>query len=346
VRGRILLRPGAPETTLALPASAPLVGNLGPVAAPSHDRRLVAYNTWRWSRPIDWQRSLGDQGIDRGDVLGTPQVHVHDLRLGTDETLEPGSFSSAWRDDGALAYVRGTSPSYRAGMPFAGDVVVRSRVDDPPVVWSQQPGRYLVEAWAGRRLVVRHAVEGESGDIVVFDRAGSVRLLAADADLLAVSPRGDEVLVAASAAATSTPFVALISIADAHEEARLPLDAIRDPVTNAPLEDIAGIGSWRGGDAVAASSTGLVVFRAGAGRLAVEQVLHVADAAKPGGGFYEPQLAADGRTIVTWADLPASGGRRSAQFVCDRYALQCTEGAAVPSSTAPRPVYDPGGGDG
>jgi hypothetical protein len=121
---------------------------------------------------------------------------------------------------------------------------------------------------------------------------------------------------------------------------------IVDPVTKAPLDDVTGIGSWRGDDVVAASSAGLVVLRARDGHLSVEQVLHVDPAAKPGGGFYEPQFSDDGRTIVTWADLPRTGGRESAQFVCDRYALTCDESAPVPSASAPRPVYDPSGGEG
>ena len=344
VRGRVLFRPHGSKTTLTMPASAPLVGNLGPVATESRDGRYLAYNTWTWVKPIDWRRSLGAQGIARGDPLGTPRVHVRDLRRPSDEALEPGSFSIAWRSDGGLAYVRGSTTSYRDGMPFVGDVVVRSRVGDEPASWSRAPDRYLVEAWAGRRLLVRRAVDGEAGDLLVFDGPGSFRILATDADLIAVSPAGAEAVVVASRAQTATPSVELISTANGAEEARIALGSIVDPVTRTPLQDVVGIGSWRGDEVVAASSAGLVVFRVRAGSLSVEQVLHVDAAARAGGGFYEPQLSGDGRTVVTWADLPETGGRESAQTVCDRYALTCTESAPVPSSSAPRPVYDPSGG--
>ena len=346
VRGRLLTGFARGRSVLALPAAAPLVGNLGPVAAPSRDRRYVAYNTWRWARPIDWQRSLDEQGISTGDALGLPQLHVRDLRTANDAALEPGTFSVAWRADDAIAYARGTTPDYRANTPFLADVVVRRQLAGEPVVWSAEPGRYLVEGWAGQHLIVRRQVPGETGELLVFDGPGLVRPLAADADLIAISPSGATVVIAEGAANSQAPSIRLLSVVDGSEQARLELAEIVDPVTREPVEDVGGIGSWRGNRVVAAASSGLVVLRAASGRLSAEQVLHVDTATRPGGGFYEPQFADDDeRTIVTWADLPASGGRESAQFVCDRYALACDEGPPVPSARAPRPVYDPSGGN-
>jgi hypothetical protein len=346
LRGRFLSGFGRSKVVLPLAASAPLVGNLGPVAAPSRDRRYVAYNTWHWAKSIDWQRSLGDQGIATGDPLGRPQLHVLDLREGTDLALDPGSFSVAWRPDGAIAYARGNPPDYRANTPFATDIVVRHGSEAAPVVWSQAAGRYLVEGWAGRKLVVRSASGAGRAALAVFDGPGSERPLAEDAELIAISPSGADVLLADSGAEVAARAVRLVSVADGAEEARLDLSAIVDPVTRMPVADVVGIGSWHGDRVVAATSSGLVVFRVSGRRLSVEQLLHVDAASRPGGGFYEPRFAdADDRTIVAWADLPATAGRESAQFVCDRFALTCTESAAVPSTRAPRPVYDPSGGD-
>jgi hypothetical protein len=346
VQGRLLS--GFGRSTLALPvaASAPLVGNLGPVAAPSRDRRYLAYNTWHWAKTIDWRRSLAEQGIGTGDPLGGPQLHVLDLRGGRDTALDPGSFSVAWRRDGTIAYARGHPPEYRANTPFDSDVVVGQKLDAAPTVWSRAPGRYLVEGWAGRRLIVRAAAAGGGGGLVAFDGAGAERPLADDADLIAISPSGADILVTESAAAALVPAIRLISVADGAEEARLDLTEVVDPVTRTPVSDVVGLGSWQGDRAVAATSSGLVVFHVSGGRLSVEQVLHVDSASRPGGGFFEPRFDdSDEHTIVAWADLPESGGRESAQFVCDRYALACTESAAVPATSAPRPVYDPSGGD-
>ena len=346
VRGRFLSGFGPSNVALPLAASAPLVGNLGPVAAPSRDRRYLAYNTWQWAKPIDWQRSLRQQGIATGDPLGRPQLRVLDLRDGADTPLEPGSFSVAWRSDGTIAYARADPPDYHANTPFAADVVVRRGIRATPTVWSASPGQYLVEGWAGRRLIVRSASTGGRGALVAFDGPGSERPLAADADLIAISPNGGDLLTAESAAEAAAPTMRLVSVADGAEEARLELTAIVDPVTRAPVTDVVGLGSWHGDHVVAATSSGLVVFRASGGHLSVEQVLHVDPATRPGGGFYEPRFGdSDDHTIVAWADLPATGGRESAQFVCDRYALTCDETAAVPSASAPRPVYDPSGGD-
>src|SRR5919201_2710200 len=346
VRGRSLSGLARRGITLASAAAAPLVGNLGPVAAPSRAGRYLAYNTWKWARSIDWQRSLEEQGISTGDPLGRPQLRIRDLRTADETAFEPGSFSVAWRADGAIAYARGTIPDDRANTAFLADVVVRRDVDAEPVTWSVAPDRYLVEGWAGRRLIVRRQVSGETGELLVFDGPGAPRPLAHDADLIAIDPSGSDVIVVESAAHTLLPSVRLIAVADGREEALLDLAEIVDPTTRAPVEDVVGIGSCRGERVVAAASTGLVIFRVDGRHLSVEQVLHVDSATKPGGGFYEPQLTGDDEhTVVTWADIPASGGRESAQFVCDRYALRCDKSAPVPSSQAPRPVYDPSGGD-
>jgi hypothetical protein len=345
VLGRRLSGFGRP-ITLTAAGSAPLVGNLGPVAAPSRDRRYVAYNTWQWAKPIDWQRSLNDQGIATGDRLGRPQLHLLSLRDGTETAFEPGSFSVAWRPDGTIAYARGNFPDYRANTPFAADVVVRSSIAAAAVVWSRTPEPYLVEGWAGRRLVVRAAADGGRGSLVSFDGPGSERPLADDADLIAISPSGADILVAESAAENAAPAVRLISVADGAEKARLDLTQVVDPVTHAPVTDVVGLGSWQGDRAVAATSSGLVVFRLAGSDVSVEQVLHVDAATRPGGGFYEPRFGdSDEHTIVAWADLPAAGSPESAQFTCDRYALTCSESEAVPSTRAPRPVYDPSGGE-
>jgi len=346
VRARRLLGLTTGPATLDLPASAPLVGNLGPAAVPSRDGRYVAYNTWRWAKQIDWQQSLGSQGIRTGDPLGWPALRVRDLQTGADVALGAGSLSAAWRADGELAYAQGTTPDYLANTPYLRDVVVRRTPAAAPVVWSSAPDRYLVEGWAGNRLVVRRELPDGGADLVVFDGPRSMRPLASGAELLAIDPNGSDVLVAENLGTTPAPAVRLIAVADGHEEGRLPLAGIIDPTTKAAITSVAGPGDWRRDRAVISSSSGLVVLHVTGGALSIEQVMHVDSASKPGGVFYEPRFTDDSEhTIVAWADLPASSGRQSAQFVCDRFALSCTESAPVASQAAPRPVYDESGGD-
>ena len=343
VRARRLTAAGR-STLLAAPASAPLVGNFGAVAVPSRTGTQIAYNTWRWAKQIDWHQTLSSQGIQTGDVLGTATLRVLDERGGTDTALEPGTFSAAWRADGALAYVRGTSSDYRANTPYLRDVVVRASTDGKPEVWSTSPDRYVIAGWAKRSLIVADQVPGGGVNVVVFTGPGSAHPLATNAEPLAISPDGSAVLVAESPADRSAPAVRLVAVSDAHEVARIPLARIVDPASDSAITWITGPAHWLGDHAVASTSAGMVVFHATPSSASVEQVLHVDSATRPNGVLYEPRFAAgDTRTIVAWSDV--AYGSQAAQFVCDRFALTCREGTRVPTRDAPRPIYDQSGGD-
>jgi hypothetical protein len=333
-------------TTLDVPASAPLLGSLGAVAVPSRNGAEVAYNTWHWVKAIDWQQSLGNQGIQTGDALGTPTLRIRDLRTGTEQALEPGTFSAAWRSDGALAYVRGVTPDYLANTPYLRNVVVRSSVNAPPVVWSQTPDRYVVVGWAKRDLIVAEQGGGGGSDLIAFSGPHQSRPLAMNADFVAISPSGNAILVAESYADSAVPALREISAADGTEIARLPLARIVDPITNAAITWIDGPGHWLGGRIVMPASNGLLIVRASGSSLAVEQVIHVDSATQPNGRLWEPRFEdASSRTIVTWSDLSGTQSGHSAQLTCDRYALTCMRGAAVPFAQAPRAVFDESGGE-
>jgi hypothetical protein len=343
VRARRLTGVGR-STLLATPASAPLVGNFGAVAVPSRRGAEIAYNTWPWARQIDWQQTLSSQGIQTGDVLGTPTLHVLDERTGSDTALEPGTFSAAWRADGALAYVRATSSGYRANTPYLRDVVVRMSMKDKPEVWSASPDRYVVVGWAKRSLIVADQIPGGGVDVIAFSGPGSAHPLATEVEPLAISPDGLSVLFAESQADTSAPALRFVAVSDAHEVARIPLAKIVDPVTNASITWIGGPAHWLGDRIVASASSGLVVIRATPSSASVEQVLHVDSATRPNGMLYEPRFTGnDTRTIVAWSDV--AFGSQTAQLVCDRFALTCSEGTREPSTDAPRPVYDQSGAD-
>jgi hypothetical protein len=332
---------------LAAAASAPLVGGSGPVATVSPDGTIAAYNTWAWVRDIDWFKALEDQGIASGDPLAMPTVHLLTLEGGADVALEPGSFSVAWRSDGALAYARGTQPEYRWNVSYLRDVVVRDAPSSPPSVWTRSPGLYRVAAWAGSSLVVEREEPGAPSELVVFDRPGKSRTLATSAELLAVAPDGRSAVVAQSRSAWADPAIELVRISDGAALASLPSSAIVDPVTGAPIEWIAGPGDWEGARIVASAATGLVVLAVDDTTLEVEQVLHVDSALQPNGILYEPRFVDESRrTIVAWADVSTPRGKpwHSAQLQCDRVALTCRQGSAVPAKDVPRPVYNRSGG--
>jgi hypothetical protein len=332
------------STVLAAPASAPLVGNLGAVAVPSRSGTQIAYNTWHWAKQIDWHQTLSSQGIQTGDVIGTPTLHVLDERGATDTALEPGTFSAAWRADGALAYVRGTSSDYRANMPYLRDVVVRASEKDKPEVWSTTPDRYVIVGWAKRTLIAADQVPGGGVNVVAFTRPGAAQPIATNAEPLAISPDGSAVLVTESPADTTAPAVRLVAVSDAHEVTRIPLASIVDAVSHSPITWITGPAHWLANHIVASTSSGMVVFQATPSSMSIEQVLHVDTATRPNGMLYEPRFAAgDTRMIVAWSDVAFSS--QAAQFACDRFALTCSEGPPVPTRDAPRPIYDQSGGD-
>lgn len=336
---------GGPQK-LERPASAPLVGGDGPVAAPSPDGRLVAYGTWAWTRNVDWSRTFEEQGIAVGDPLGTPTLRIHDTHGNSERALEPGTYGASWRADGALAYVRGDPVSYRADMPYLANVVVRSSATAEPVAWTRQPDRYHVFGWAGARLVVTRGQEGGGPDAEVLDGPGQIRLLAASAGVVGISPDGQQALVSVGAPGDGGATLSLRNVADSSESAQLPVASIQDPVTGRALTWIAGPASWVGDHVLVSSDAGLVVLRVAAGSISAEQVLHVDVDRTTTGSIYEPRFTDDAaHGFVWWADVPA--GERapgSAQFVCDRYSLTCKQNATVAASHAQRPVYNLSGG--
>ena len=165
---------------------------------------------------------------------------------------------------------------------------------------------------------------------------------------LAVSPDGRSMLVAKGVVDGPAPSVSLVDVASGEVKASLDLGSVLDPVTGRAVEWVLGPAAWRDDHVVVAASPGLLVLHAGS-EFSVEQVLHIDSATKPNGVLLEPRFTDDTtRTIVAWSDVPGTDSQaqaQSVQFVCDRYALRCDRGAAVPSTEAPRPVYDESGGD-
>jgi hypothetical protein len=336
---------GKPSQTLVAKAISPLVGAADPVGATSPDGSVLAYNTWTWARSIDWNQPLDKQGIADGAALGTPAIHILNLATGADTALEPGSFSLAWRADGALAYAAG-SATYRWSQEYDRHVAVRTPGTTGAQTWSS-PGLYRVEGWAGAALLVERDIPGDASELDVFDGPQQSRVLAVGADLLAISPAGDTALVAESPADNPSPSVRLIRVSDGAELASLPLAQIVDPVTSTPVSWLAGPADWRGSKVVAASETGLVVLSVDGTTLNVDQVMHLDAATQPNGMLYEPRFAGSSTSsIVAWSDVstPTDDAWASAQLVCDRVQLTCGQSLPVTATLQPRPVYDRSGG--
>jgi hypothetical protein len=322
VRGNGLFSGKGGRSQLAAAVSGAMIGPLSPVAVLSPDGRFVAYNTWQGQKPVDANQSFSSQGIGDGDVLGTPSLRVHD-DSGKDTVLEQGAYSAAWRQDGAIAFVKGADRDFRAGRSYDGQVVVRPGIHGKDAVWTKEPAHYVVYAWAGSRLLFYRVGLGEKLELLVADAPGSVRSLA-DGSAIALSPDATQVAVLSQDATN----VRVLDVATGGELAWL------DVTTATPaLAWLGYSGSWVGDHIVAPGSTGLAVLHVGYRSLELEQALSL-DRAQFPVGVQEPEFTdADGNEIAVTADIPPANGDTAVSFllVCDRVVRSCERGESAPA---------------
>jgi hypothetical protein len=312
--------------------SGALMGPLSPVAVASPDGKSVVYTTWRELRPVDDDKSFSKQRIHEGEALGTPSLRIHDGNS-HDFLLERGAYSAAWRSDGAIAYVRGTDPDFRASRVYKGQIVVRPGVHGRAVIWTSEPGRYVVYAWAGTHLLFYRIAEGETLQLLVADAPGEIRPLT-DGSAIAVSPDGTRVAVAAA----DSKSVRVLDVASGRERGWVDLTT-----TSPQLSWIGYAGSWTGDRIVAPANPGLAVFEVGADSVELSQVLSV-DRAQFPVGLQEPRFADhDDNEILATADVPPTPDRSAVSFFldCDRTTRTCERGVEAPARSWQRLVDNP-----
>ena len=324
------------RSQLGAAVSGAMIGPLSPVAVRSSDGNIVAYNTWQELRTVDEEQSFSKQGIADGDVLGTPSLRVHD-DAGKDFLLARGAYSAAWRQDGAIAFVKGTDPNFRAGRSYTGQVVVQGDVHGPEVAWTSELAHYVVYAWAGDRLLFYRIGFGEKLELLVADGPGRIRSLT-DGSAIAVSP--DETRIAVlSQDATN---VRVLDVATGSELSWLDVTTATPPLTW-----LAYSGSWVGDHIVAPASAGLAVLHVGPRSLELEQVLSLDHAQFPV-GVQQPRFVDDaGNEIAASADIPPAKGGAGVSFLlrCDRIARTCERGEPAPAKDWLRLVDDAGAAD-
>jgi DNA-binding beta-propeller fold protein YncE len=321
VRGNGLFAKGG-RSQLAAAVSGAMIGPLSSVAVLSPDGQLVAYNTWQELRTVDSEQSFSKQAIADGDALGTPSLRVHD-DSGKDSLLERGAYSAAWRQDGAIAFVKGVDPEFRAGRRYDGQVVVRPGIHGHDAVWTREPAHYVVYAWAGNRLLFYRVGLGERLELLVADAPGSIRSLA-DGSAIALSPDATRVAVLSQDATN----VRVLDIATGSELAWLDVTT-----ATPPLAWLAYSGSWVADHIVAPANAGLAVLHVGSRSLELEQVLSLDHAQFPV-GVQEPRFVdADGNEIAAAADIPPAKGNAAVSFllVCDRVVRSCDRGEPAPA---------------
>jgi hypothetical protein len=320
VGNKVLGLPGARgPRRLAGALNSPFTANLAPAAVPlARDGRAFAYHSFRAGRSV---------------------IRRYDAKRRRDSVIAEGAFSLASRrDDGTRAYVKGLKPKVADPASYRGHVVVRDR-HRRGVRWTSRPGRYVVAAWAGERLIA-YRLTDLSADVLAFDGPGRVRPLARNSFLVALSPDGRLAFTSEPDSAGAT--VRVIDVATGSATGRLSLrgSGATDPVE--PTTFVAG-GSWVGDHVVGATNLGLLVFKVESRRITLEQTINVDLTLFPT-GLQEPRFDPSGRRILARAELlakPRQALAEAALLDCDRMTLRCRQGPPAAGLQAPRVLYNP-----
>jgi hypothetical protein len=331
VRGNGLYDDRGVRAPLAAEVSGALMGPLSPVAVSSPDGASIAYSTWQALRDVDPQHSFSKQGIGDGEPLGVPSLRIHDAAR--DLLLERGAYSVAWRDDGALAYFKGSDPRFRANRPYVGDIFVRPGVHGRAMKWTNATGRYVVYGWARDRLLFYRLGPGEALELLVADAPGRARPLV-EGSAIALSPDGRRVAVASPDGTN----VRVLDVGTGREQAGL------DVTTTSPgLRWVGYSGSWARDHVVAPASAGLAVFRVDSSSIELEQALSLDQGDFPAGAQEPRFVGGSDERVVATADVPPKEGFGGLSFFldCDRVARTCDRSAPTPATEWPRLVTNP-----
>ncbi len=311
--GTGLFVPGERGTRrLAHPVATGLVGTLSPAGVPLGSG-AVLYNSFLQESPA----LRVSHGAARDTVFAREAL------------------SAAVRRDGAVAYFLGLK-RFVEPKRFLGHVVVRD--GDRIVRWSSHAGRYVVAAWAGRRLLGYRLREGWP-DLLVFDGPRRVRRLARAGALVALSPDGTRAVISTYGA--SPPRLRLMDLASGRPLDRLVLS---EPVKGVSVDWVVESGWWEGDLVTAPASAGVLVLQVRGDALSPFQVLRFEASGFSSGVVWQPVFAGSDREIAVRLELesrPREAVPRAALVVCDRQTLRCVQGPTTGSPNGPWAVYNP-----
>lgn len=339
--GDELRLPDRPSLMLADSVLAPFLGKRAALVVPSPDGRRIAYHAWE----------------EEGPEAGTPVLRVVDTATRRDEVLERGAQALAWGGDGRVAYAKALVPRYENSAKGTtggriGHVVVRESLEAPAVRWTSLPTEYVVEAWAGRLLIVSARSSNvflrpqpESGVYAFSGPRRSRRLPVAD--VLALSPDGRFVIGAAGPPDNFTARSRLRVVATATGRVAAELDLREGGYSS---------GSWVGQTIILGSGIGtaraLVILSYDAGRLILGRALKLTDEITEATGLKPPLSLSFGRPVfvdaaarefmveVTLLEIGVRG--TSLHLTCDRIAQTCRRGRSIePPTTWASLVYNP-----
>jgi hypothetical protein len=179
------------------------------------DGQSVVYNAWSALADIGGVTDPSKVPA-AGTPIGHPSLRIHDLETGQDRLLADAAQSVAVSGSGRIGYAQGEG-DVRLSVDYLTDVVVRDGLDAEAARWTEHPGRYLVNGWAGNRLVVTRSAEGQElgiGEVLVFDGPREVRIAADRATVLGISSDGGALAIAADSDDAPLAHVRTVALDD------------------------------------------------------------------------------------------------------------------------------------
>jgi hypothetical protein len=193
-----------------------------------------------------------------------------------------------------------------------------------------------VAAWAGRSLLYYAEGEGESLDLFIVAEGALPRLLARDAEVVAVSPDGAAVLVQSNEYGPAG--LALLDLVTGEELAEE--DRLRDE--RGQSLSIGGNGDWHGDLIVAEALTELVYLRVDGDGITVERSVELGMGRLPW-GLETPRFSTDGLAVTAFATRPSRDPsvREAVVIRCRVMSDECT--LTVPNARVgyPAPIFNP-----
>ena len=301
------------ESALTQRLSAPLLGQDAHLAITSPGKDSIVYHAWR--------------GPTGGP--GPALLRRHSVATGADEVLVRGAQSFAWRDDGAVAYMR----SERA--QDVGHVEVRSAADTRGARWTSALTGYVVRAWARETLLVEvrpslllRDTQPDAG-IYAVDGPGTMRRLPIS-DLIAVSPDGRHAVGRWRPNEGPSRILRLVDVASGRT-----LSEVR------ALNGSGGPGDWRGDRIVAVSTllgkSSLVVLAVD-DELTVRETLALDESGGLSGyygdSFQLPLFVSRDEVVVSVSTIAKDEADTTVRFLtCDLGARRCRAGRALEPET-------------
>lgn len=219
------------------------------------------------------QKTLVYVAYRRIGRLRVPYLYRRDLVSGEDRLMARGGFSPALSHGEAIAFQR-RFPGRADGL------FVKRRGDASPNLWLGS-ARVEPRAFAGRVLIAHRRVGRRGGAALAVYGPARSWTMAKSADLVAVGPGGDRVLLAVTPPGASTTRLVLTGLRPGSPRTFVEVASLV-PSAAGRLFVVAPNGSWVGRRVVTSTTGGLLVLDVNAGRISFAGLIESPVLLRPG----------------------------------------------------------------